>query len=174
MENNFMLTDDMLWDYADGFLLGEEKNRVDAYLRLHPEHQARLDAIFSEKRVFSTMNLEKPNADFAQKVMLAWAAEQSPEIKSAKANGRDWILWGMALSFGLLVGLSFLIAPAAAPTEFTWPEQYMPQVQVPSFDWRGILESPILWNALLLTVAFMGLKLLDKYLQVRNLRLSGQ
>ncbi len=172
-----MLTDDMLWDYADGFLEGDERLRVDAYLRQHPEQQARLEAILSEKRAFSGLNLEKPNAGFVQQVMAAWAAEQAPAkaVQSAKAKGQDWILWGIAAVFVLMIAVPFLMAPAAATTgpAFQIPEEYIPQFQAPTFDWAGFFSSAWLRNTILLTMAFMGLKILDKYLQVRNLRLSG-
>ncbi|MDO8365473.1 MAG: hypothetical protein Q7T20_01665 [Saprospiraceae bacterium] len=178
MENNFMLTDDLLWDYADGFLEGEEKLRVDHYLRQHPEQQLRLDAILSEKRAFSAMPLEKPNTDFARQVMAAWSAEQAPAKAAAiaKSKGRDWILWGITLTFGLLIAAPFLLFPAATPAGVTIqiPEEYIPQFQVPTFDWAGFFSSALLRNTVLLTMAFMGLKLLDKYLQVRNIRLSGR
>ncbi|MBC7774215.1 MAG: hypothetical protein H7246_02155 [Phycisphaerae bacterium] len=177
MENNFMLTDDLLWDYADGFLEGDEKLRVDAYLRQHPEQQARLEAIMAEKRAFSGLTLEKPNAGFAQQVIAAWAAEQAPAkaLQPLKAKGHDWILWGIAAAFGLMIAVPFLMAPTAAPAEFAFrvPEEYIPQIQVPTFDWVGFISSAWLRNTVLLTMAFMGLKILDKYLQVRNVRLSG-
>jgi anti-sigma factor RsiW len=177
MENNFLLTDDMLWDYADGFLEGDEKLRVDAYLRQHPEQQARLEAIVSEKRAFSGLTLEKPNAGFAQQVMAAWAADQAPakELLPLKAKGRDWILWAIAAAFALMIAVPFLMTPAVAPAEiaFNIPEEYMPQFQAPTFDWAGFFSSAWLRNTVLLTMAFMGLKILDKYLQVRNLKLSG-
>lgn len=176
MENNFKLTDEILWDYADGFLNGEEKLRVDTYLHQNPAQQARLDSILSEKRSFSALSLEKTDAGFAQQVMTAWAAEQSP-AKAALATqkaGRDWILWGIAAAFGLMIALPFLLFPAAAPAAASWqiPEQYVPQVQVPGFNWAGFLNGAFLRNFVILTLAFMGLKLLDKYLQVRNMHLS--
>jgi anti-sigma factor RsiW len=175
MENNFMLTDDLLWDYADGFLAGEEKIKVDAYLRQHPEQQARLDQILSEKRAFTGTSLEKPDSGFARQVMAAWATEQTPMKATAKAaaKGTDWVLWGIAAAFGLMIAVPFLLAPEAVPSglNIQIPEQYIPQL--PSFDWAGILNSAVLRNGLLLLLGFMGLKLLDKYLQVRNLHLSG-
>ncbi len=173
-----MLTDDILWDYADGFLEGEDKLRVDAYLRQHPEQQSRLDAIRAEKRAFLDLTLEKPNAGFAQQVMTAWAVEQAPaKIQApAKAVGRDWVLWSIAAAFGLLIAIPFLLGSSASPSglAFQIPEQYLLQVQVPTFDWAGFFNSAVLRNFLLLSMAFMGLKLLDKYLQVRSMRLSGQ
>jgi len=177
MENKFLLTDDMLWDYADGFLDRDKKLRIEAFLRQHPEQQARLDAIMSEKRTFTALPLEKPNTGFAQNVMSAWAAEQAPSKAAApiKTKGRDWILWAISVAFGLMIAAPFLLSTSAAPSELSLqiPEEYIPQFQVPTFDWAGFFNSALLRNTVLLTMAFMGLKLLDKYLQVRNMRLSG-
>ncbi len=177
MEHKFLLTDAMLWDYADGFLDGDEKLRVDAYLRQHPEQQARLDAIMSEKRAFTALPLEKPNTGFAQEIMSAWAAEQVPSKAAApvKTKGRDWILWAITVAFVLMIAVPFLLSPAAATSELLLqiPAEYIPQFQVPTFDWAGFFGSALLRNTVLLTMAFMGLKLVDKYLQVRNMRLSG-
>jgi len=178
MDNNFMLTDDILWDYADGFLEGEEKLRVDAYLQQNPAQQARLETIRAEKRSFSDLTLEKPKAGFAQQVLKVWAMEQAPAKiqEPSKTVGRDWFLWSIAAAFGLMIALPFLLAPSAAPSGLTFqiPEQYLPQVKVPTFDWTGFFNSALLRNFLLFSMAFMGLKLLDKYLQVRRMRLSGQ
>ena len=76
MENKFLLTDEMLWDYADGFLSPAEKGQVEDYLRGNPEWKARLDMIQAEKRELFSMTLEAPNPGFADRVMAAWAAEQ--------------------------------------------------------------------------------------------------
>lgn len=172
-----MLTDELLWDYSDGFLEEAEKLQVEAYLRQHPEQQARLQGILAEKRAFSSLPLEKPGSDFASKVMTAWVAEQAPAKAGtiAKPKGRDWILWSIALAFGIMLALPFLMPASEAPTTLPLqiPADYMQQVQWPTFDWAGLLNSSLMSYLLLLTLAFMSLKLLDKYLQVRNMRLSG-
>lgn len=172
-----MLTDELLWDYADGLLDGAEKIRVEAYLRQHPEQQRRFDAIMAEKRAFAGLPLEKPAAGFANQVLAAWAAEQATlkVAAPAKAKGHDWVLWAIAAAFGLLLIVPFLFSPATTAPEWSMnvPEEYVPQFQAPSFDWAGFLSSPLLRNALLLLLGFMSLKLLDKYLQVRQLRLAA-
>lgn len=176
MENNFMLTDTMLWDYADGFLQADEKLRVEAYLRQHPEQQAHLEAIMAEKRAFTGLVFDKPDTGFANQVMAAWAAEQTPStvLLPNKAKGRDWILWSIAAAFALIMSVPFIISSAASPGDVVLqiPAQYVPQFQFPAFDWAGFFDSALLRNTALLTIAFLGLKLLDKYLQVRNLILS--
>lgn len=172
MEKNTMITDDLLWDYADGFLDREETLRVDAYLRQHPEHQARLDAILAEKRAFAALSNEKPDAGFAQQVMATWAAEQKP----LRAKGRDWVLWGIGAALALMLLLPLWMAQNTAPmgTPLPIPDEILPQVSAPSVDWAGLLNSALLRNALLFSMALMSLKLLDKYLQVQRLRIAGE
>ena len=165
-----MLTDELLWDYADGFLEGEEKLRVDAYLRQHPAQQTRLEAILAEKRAFSALPLETPKAGFAQQVMAVWAAERAlaPTVLPAKAKGRDWVLWGIAAAFGLMLAVPILLLPSAAPYMPQWeiPAEYVPQL--PMLDWAGLFSSALLRIAALLALAYGGLRILDKYLQVRT------
>ncbi|MDO8971248.1 MAG: hypothetical protein Q7U74_11205 [Saprospiraceae bacterium] len=177
MENHFMLTDELLWDYADGFLNGEEKLRVEAYLQQNPAQNARLEAILNDKRNFLSLDLERPQNGFAQQVMAAWATEQAAAKipATAKAAGRDWILWSITAAFGLMILVPFWFSRSAASTglDLEIPAEYVQQIQVPTVDWTGIFSSAMLQNALLLGLAFMSLKLLDKYLQVRNLRLAG-
>lgn len=177
MEKNFIVTDELLWDYADGLLAVSEKQQIDAYLLQHPAQKAQLDAILAEKRAFTTVPLEKPNSDFAKQVMAAWVAEQSPLKASvpAKAKGQDWVLWGIAAGMVAMLFVPLWLAPNAVPTDLSLqiPEEYMPQLQVPAFDWQGLFGGAWLRTLLLITMALMSLKILDKYLQVRNLSLQG-
>jgi anti-sigma factor RsiW len=168
MEHKFMLTDELLWDYADGFLDGVEKQQVETFLRQNPDQKTRLDAILAEKRLLAEYPLETPPVDFARNVMSAWAAEQSPKLQKAQ-KGRDWILWGIGLTFGIMLLAPMVLLILSAPAELSVqiPEEYLPQV--PSFDWAGLLNSALFRNALLFTLALMSLKILEKYLQVRHL-----
>lgn len=176
MEHNFILTDELLWDYADGLLDVDEKRRVDASLSQSPENQARLDAVLAEKRVFSALPLEKPQAGFAQQVIAAWAAEQAPALaaRPVKTKGQDWVMWSLAAVLGLMLVLPIALSPsfAAVDSVVLITEAYRPQLQVPAFDWAGFFGSALVRNGLLLLLGYMSLQLLDKYLQVRNLRLS--
>jgi hypothetical protein len=174
MENNFMLTDELLWDYADGFLSAEAKTQVENWLKTHPDAQQRLDQIMAEKRAFSGLTLEKPGADFALKVMNAWAAEQAPAKRASKAGNKDWIFWGASGILLALLFVPFLLAPDAPPSEpVRIPEKFIPQVSVPAFDWAGLLNNSSLQFMLMATLALLSLKLLDKYLQVKQLQAAG-
>jgi anti-sigma factor RsiW len=174
MENNFMLTDELLWDYADGFLAVEAKTQVENWIRTHPDAQQRLDQIMAEKRAFSGLTLEKPDSDFAKKVMGAWVAEHAPAKRASKASHKDWIFWGASGILVALMFVPFLLAPDAPPSEpVRIPEQFIPQVSVPTYDWAGLLSSSSLQFLLMATLALLSLKLLDKYLQVKQLQAAG-
>lgn len=162
MENNFLLTDDMLWDYADGFLETKEKARVDAYLRQHPEQRERLDAILAEKRTFATLPLEKPKAGFADRVMAAWAAEQAHA--RATKPGKDWIIYIISAVLGLFIVSAMVVTgmqqtPAQLPIE-------MPEV--PTFDWGALFGNRVLQYGLYFSLALLALKFVEKYLEQRR------
>lgn len=167
MDHNLLLTDEILWDYADGFLSPAEQEQVTTYLEGHPEWAQRLQAILDEKRELFSLPLESPNPGFADRVMAAWAAEQV-HVKATQ-KGNDWIIRLIAAIFGLFILTPVIVmvvgalqlSPADAPA-YTLPT-------LPDVDWSAWLNSPLLQYALLLTLAFAGLRFLDKYLQHRRL-----
>lgn len=103
MKNHFLLTEDILWDYADGFLPEPEKAQVADYLRQYPEWQARYQAILDEKSALFNTVLEIPPTDFSKKVMAAWAAEQLQAHAHKAAAKKDWILLLIPFVFGLFI-----------------------------------------------------------------------
>lgn len=167
MKDTLMLSDDMLWDYADGFLDAAEKQRVEDYLRLNPEWQARLEIILAEKREMFSLPLESPDPGFADRVMAAWAAEQV-HVR-AKAKGRDWMIWLIAGVFGLFL-LTPVVVMVVAALQLS-PEQ-IPSIaipEMPAIDWSIWVNNSFLQYGLLLTIVLVGLRFLDKYLQHRRL-----
>ena len=169
MENNFLLTEDMLWDYADGFLVPEERMQVDAYLRQHPEHQSRLDTILAEKRVFAALPLDRPKAGFADRVMAAWVAEQSGNRSLAPQKGRDWIIYCIAAAMGIFMLLPIVLIAISAPTIGTdiIPAEYLPQT--PVIPWVKIFTSPVMRFGLPLSLLFFCFRFLDQYLQQKKM-----
>lgn len=163
MENNFLLTDDLLWDYADGFLDTSENARVEAYLKQHPEWQLRLQHILNEKQVLATLPMESPDPGFTDRVMAAWTAEQA-KAKAAKGSS-DWIIRLIVLAFGLFVLTPVVVMLVAAmqlaPSEL--PSVELPEL--PAVDWMAWVDSPVLLYGLLLLFVVSGLRLLDKVLQ---------
>jgi anti-sigma factor RsiW len=163
MENNFLLTDDLLWDYADGFLDATEKAHVEAYLRQHPEWRARLEMVQTERRALLALPVEKPKAGFADGVMAAWVAERAGARTHSAAIGRDWVMYAIAGVFGLFL-LFPLVALVLSASSVSIPDTYA--LELPAADWAGLLGSAFVRYALLLALGFASLRLLEKYLQV--------
>lgn len=158
-----MLTDDLLWDYADGFLAADEKTRVEVYLRQYPEWQERLDAIMAEKRAFHALPLERPKPGFSDRVMAAWAAESHATYVAA-AKGKDWIVLLISAILGLFICAAVVVAgmqsaPAQLPVEI--PE-------VPTYDWSKVFDNQILQFGLFFVLALITLKFAEKYLEQRK------
>lgn len=166
MNNHFLLTDDMLWDYADGLLPEDMRLQVDAYLQQHPEHRGRLSAIQAEKNAWSALPLEKPNKGFADRVMAAWVSEQAAvKIKAvAKPDRILSAIAGVFLVFLLIVLVLTIMAAPYIPVNV--PTAYIPQM--PAYDFVGFFGNPALRYGLMLLVAYLGLQILEKYLQQRK------
>lgn len=165
MENNFFLTEDILWDYADDFLSPEEKLRVDVYLKQYPEWRAQLDAIMAEKRSFAAMPLEKPAPGFSDRVMVAWASEQAHVRATSPGKGKDWILYVISAVFGLFICSAMVMiglqgAPEKMPVE-------MPQV--PVAEWGKIASNPVLHYGLYFILTVLALKVVDQYFHQRQM-----
>lgn len=169
MDNNFLLTDDMLWDYADGFLAQADKMQVDAYLQLHPEHQSRLEAILAEKRGLASLPLDRPKAGFADRVMAAWVAEQSGNTSLSTDKGKDWIIYCIAAAMGFFILLPIVLIAISAPEVSTdiIPAEYIPQT--PVIPWGKLFTSPIMRFGLPLTLLFFCFRFLDQYLQQKKM-----
>ncbi|HRI58188.1 MAG TPA: hypothetical protein PK228_00615 [Saprospiraceae bacterium] len=166
MENNFLLTDDLLWDYADGFLTAEEKIRVDAYLRQHPEWQERLDAILIERHAFHSLPLEKPRPDFSDRVMAAWAVE-THAANTATGKGKDWIIYLISAVLGLFICAAFVVAGMqAAPTQL--PVE-LPKISAYNYEWSAIFGNQVLQYGLFFVLALITLKFVEKYLEQRKM-----
>ncbi len=170
MKNNSLFSDDLLWDYADGFLDAAEHQRVTEGLRDQPEAQSRLADILAEKKSFAALPLEIPKPDFADRVMVAWAMEQMhAQSALSPEKGRDWMVLIISGVFGLslllpLVMLLVALSNGVAPTllaDYTLPN-------VPSVDWAGILGHPAVYYSVGLALTFFSLRLLDKYLQQKK------
>jgi hypothetical protein len=162
MENNFLLTDDLLWEYADGLLDAAGKAHVDAYLRERPEWRERLEMVLAERRALLDLPMAKPKAGFADGVMAAWVAEQVGAGAQSPAKGRDWAMYAIAGVFGLFL-LSLLVALLLSASSIPIPDGYA--AELPMLDWAGLLSSAFVRYALLLTLGFVGLRFLEKYLQ---------
>ncbi len=169
MEKAFFLTDDLLWDYADGFLTGVEKQQVEEHLSMHPEWQTRLQLILNEKRELAALPMEAPSTGFTDRVMAAWAVEHLN--KTAEAKGNDWVIRLIAVVFVLFVltpAIVMVVAALQMPASEI-PALELPQVSLPVVQWDTWLSSPVLLIGLMLIFVFFGLRFLDKFLLQRLL-----
>lgn len=165
MENNLMLSDDLLWDYADGFLTAEEKARVEAALANHPEWCERLEAVQAEKRAFHALPLEKPKPGFSDRVMAAWATE-SHSAYVATAKGKDWVVYLVSTVLGLFICVAFVVAgmqagPKTLPSGLEVPK-------VPELQWEQVVGNVAVRYGAYLMLAVLMLKLVERYLQQRR------
>jgi anti-sigma factor RsiW len=174
MEHNPLLNDDLLWDYADGFLSPEEKAQADDYLQRHPEVRQRLNVIEAEKKALFSLPLEKPNPGFADRVMAAWAVEQV-HVRASKSGGRDWIVMAVAAVFGVFILVPFVLLVGGLLQNGA-PEPSFQMPQIPAVDLAPLLSAPFVRYGLYLTLAFLTLRLIDRYLHknliVNNLKLG--
>ncbi len=165
MENNSLLTDDLLWDYADGFLDAAEHERVTENLRHFPEAQSRLADILAEKKSFAALPLETPKPGFSERVLAAWAVEQTQAVRSPE-KGRDWMVLAISGVFGLLLllPLAVLLVTTLQGQGPMLPADY----GLPAVNWGGVLANPIVYYTVGSALTFFSLKLLDKYLQQKK------
>ncbi len=161
MEKNLLLTDDLLWDYADGLLNASDRLRVEQFLPQSPEAERRLAAILADKKSFAALPLEMPGSGFADRVLAAWTLEQMQPAATVK-NGRDWMVLLITGVFGLTLLLPlFALIVTALRTKAALPTEY----SLPAVDWTVVLGNPILHYTIGLAFIFFTLRLLDKYLQ---------
>lgn len=164
--NNFLINDDLLWDYADDLLDPAAKQQVDAYILQYPEWKMRLDAVLAEKKaLFGAHTLEKPFPGFADHVMAAWTSGQVEDFATAAKNkGRDWIVYAVAAVFGLFILMPILAfcvtlmqggAPVNLPVELP---------NMPTYDWMALLQLPMLQYAAYLLLTFLALRLAERFL----------
>ena len=104
--NHFLVTDELLWDYADGLLSSTEKQQLDTYLVQHPEHQERLKTIQRERMALHTFGPESPRAGFADKIMAAWVSEQMDHSAAAAQKDRKLLLFPLVLGFLLITAMA--------------------------------------------------------------------
>jgi hypothetical protein len=162
MDNNFLLTDEMLWDYADGLLDPAERSRVDAYLRQHPEHKTALEAIVEAKRSLSALPMEAPDAGFANRVMASWTSEQV-QIKTIKPES-DWIIRLISGIFGFIL-LSSMIVMGFAGMDSNPFKIPVDLPKTPSFDWALLLNSPVVPYVFYFGLTFLLLRILEQFLK---------
>lgn len=166
MENNFLLNDELLWDYADGLLDPVQQQQVSAYLEQDKALKARLNAIVLEQQRFGALPLEKPQAGFADRVMAAWALEQ--RVQKAMPAAPDWILRLIPVVFAILI-LMPLLGLLSGGMQHSIPLRNLP-FELPAFPIDAFLSfsaSPVLFYGVLFVLVFLTLRIFEQFLQLR-------
>ncbi len=167
MDNNLIINEEVLWDYADGFLTPEEHREVDTYLQLHPDWQIRLEEVMAFRAQLHATPLEKPRSGFTDRVMAAWATEQVQAYQPGK--NKDWIVFSVAAAFGLFILGGFVAVLVSLSGMSNTPSQMeLPQVQLPMSQLGAILQNQTLQMAFPIVLAVLSLFVLDKYLRHRR------
>ena len=166
MENNFLLNDELLWDYADGLLDPVQHQLITTYLEQNQAWKVRLDAIVLEQQRFGNLPLEKPNAGFADRVMAAWALEQ--RVQKAMPAAPDWILRLIPVVFAILILLP-LVGLLGGGVQQNIPLRNLP-FELPALPidaFHNFGASPVLFYGVLFVLVFLTLRIFEQFLQLR-------
>ncbi len=167
--NDNWLTDDLLWDYADGFLTTDERQGVDAHLQQYPSDRARLNVILEEKQALAVMPMEQAKRGFADRTMALWVAEQvkSGQVSVTPRSKNDRIVYIIMAVLCVLLLLPFLTFFGASPeATVTEPKVTVPQWQQP--DWTSPELVSVLRYALVLIAGIVVTLLVEWWLRLRH------
>jgi hypothetical protein len=154
-----MVTQEILWNYADDLLSLSERKAVEAALLQDDVLQKQLAEILQEKKLFSQLSLEKPSLDFASNVLSSWQAEQSFEPVVQKSKYVFKIMIGLFIA----LTISFLYMIFSTPSINSDPI-----IEVPSnLPWQSISIS------IAFLVAIVAVKFVEKIWLYRQFRLSS-
>ncbi len=105
------ITDEQLWDLADGFLSNAQKIEIEQKINQNSDILARFENIQAQKRLFSMTEMEKPTSDFAAKLLQKWQTEQaSVALETAIPTANHTILKIVFGAFSLLsIALLYLV-----------------------------------------------------------------
>lgn len=164
--NNTPLNEDLLWDYADDLLDAQTRQAVEAQLSQSPEWQREMVAIQAAKAQLKAMTLDKPRRDFTDRVMAAWATEQTLAYKPDR--GKDWIVYMISALFGVFIFIPFIMLIGRLATfQSSTP---MP-VKMPDFNFGQFLEGLNFSGAIFagfVVLCVFSLLILERFLRYRK------
>lgn len=168
--NNTWLTDDLLWDYADGFLAADERQRVEEYLQQYPAERPRLTAIMAEKQALASIPMEQTKRGFADRTMALWVSEQvkSGQLAVTPRSKNDRIVYLIMGILCVLLLLPFLTFLGSSPetTTVTTPLLKLPQMQQP--DWTDPELVSVLRYAFVLISGIIVTMFFEKWIRLRH------
>ncbi|UKJ08109.1 anti-sigma factor family protein [Solitalea lacus] len=164
------ITEEQLWDLADGLIQEPQAGELMRYIEEHPVLKKKLDEIKALNASLASIPLEAPSANFTAKVMAQWRTETSPSALKTLVNRK--IIYGIAAVFGVLI-ISLLIYTIGSTT----PEpsaQYMAkseQVQeVVNSQIDSFLGNKTFWFSFLMIDAVLLLVFIDKWISGKRLK----
>ena len=172
MENQFIMNEDVLWDYADELLDKADRDRVDIYLRQHPEWQTRLSEVREMRAMLGNLPLESPDSGFSAQVMQAWNTLQTEAAPTQRNNRVKWVFLGVAGVLLVLV-LIPIVALFRMAGSIETPNLKLPEIQPERFipDAAPLISNMAAFQVgFYLVLALATLRLLETYL-TRNKRL---
>lgn len=156
------ITNDILWDFADGLLPNTQQKEIAQALLDNPTLQEQLDVIIQQKVLFSTTELEQPKLDFATTLLEKWAAEQPLQTATIAAPTTQVpLLKGLFASF-ILLSITLLYLTFSSNTVSEPLPIVVPNIEIPWSKMSFILVS---------ILAMLSIRLLEKmYLPVYGIK----
>jgi hypothetical protein len=158
------ITDDILWDFADGLLSNAQQKEIEQLLANNPALQQQLNIILQQKALFSSSDLERPNLDFSATLLEKWALE--PQAQPAEVAPVSSNILLLKILFASFVALSLGLLYFAFSTN-TVSEPL--QIEIPNIEFPWSKISFILVSIL----AMLGVRLLEKMIVFRIIPFTG-
>ncbi len=156
------ITNDILWDFADGLLPNAQQKEIAQALLDNPTLQQQLDVIIKQKALFSTTELEQPKLDFATTLLEKWVLEQPLQTAPTVAHSTQIsLLKGLFVSFILLSIILLYFAFSSNTVSEPLPI-VIPNIEIPWSKMSFILVS---------ILAMLSIRLLEKmYLPIYGIK----
>jgi hypothetical protein len=157
------ITDEQLWDLADGLLSNAQKIEIEQELKLNAALQIRFGQIQTQKTLFSMSEMEKPKSDFAAQLLQNWQTEQQSVSLETNTIATNHLLLKMVFGlFGLLsITLFYIVFSNQGTSEII--DVPLPSITMP---WKSVSLSVSIIGAVA-TVIFI------EKIVVFRLRFSG-
>ncbi|MCO4292989.1 hypothetical protein NF867_08955 [Solitalea sp. MAHUQ-68] len=165
------ITEEKLWDLADGLISEPEAGELIRSISLDPKLKQKFEEIKAIKISLASMELEVPSSSFTANVMAKWRAEIAPQQSALKTLVNRKIIYGVAAIFIVsIIGLLFLVignAPAEPSAQYLAASNQVQNVVNSQVD--SLISNRNLWFAFLIVDAVLLLVFVDKLLS-RNLQ----
>lgn len=158
-----------LWEYIDGFSVGEEKSAIEKLIAENAEWKAKYHELLEVHQSLNLVELEAPSLRFTKNVMEEIAKYQIAPATKSYINSK--IIWGIGLFFVTMI-VGFLIYGVA---QVDWTVAGDTKNPI-GFDLTKVNYSEMfnstLMNGIMMLNVILGLFLFDRYLANKNKKLK--